>query len=279
MTITLPSSLVETAWLQAHLAVSDLRILDCTVLWHEDPDGPWFENGRTVWAEGHIPGSSHVDLAGELCDQSTDIPFMLPPAGQFAAAMSRHGVGDDSVVVLTDSVMNIWAARTWWMLRALGFDNAAVLNGGRLKWQAEGRPLSTAAVKRAAGQFTPQPRPGLFVSKAEVLAALGRDDVLLINALGRESYRQSRIPGSQNVTALEMTDPIAHAYLPLSTLRQRFEQVRAFAYPQIITYCRAGITACSDAFILHLLGVEHLSVYDGSLWEWTADPALPLETG
>src|SRR5690606_1442407 len=98
--------------------------------------------------------------------------FMMPPAEQFAEAMGRYGVGDDSDVVLYDRAGNMWAARIWWMLRAFGFDRARLLDGGWSRWAAEGRPVSTEPPAYPPATFTARPRPELIASKEDVLEAI-----------------------------------------------------------------------------------------------------------
>jgi thiosulfate/3-mercaptopyruvate sulfurtransferase len=191
-------------------------------------------------------------------------------------------------VILYDRAVNMWAARIWWMLRAFGFDNAAVLNGGFRKWTLEGRPVATDAGTRPARTFTPHPRPALIADKAGVLAALGESSACVLNALTEEQHRGTggvaysrpgRIAGSGNVAARDLVDPRTHAYLDADTLRGRFQAAGALAAKRVVTYCGAGIAASSDAFVLALLGRDDVAVYDASLSEWAADPALPMERG
>src|SRR5262245_49718309 len=108
---------------------------------------------------------------------------MLPSPEQFAAIVSRHGVGNDMRVVLYSAGSIMWATRVWWMFRAFGFDNAAVLDGGWDKWKAEGRPVSTASCTYPQATFTPHPRPDLFVGKDQVRAALKAAGTVMVNAL------------------------------------------------------------------------------------------------
>jgi thiosulfate/3-mercaptopyruvate sulfurtransferase len=284
----LPSPLVSTDWLAAHLDRSELRVLDCAVVMRTAPDGSYsFVGGRDEWLAGHVPGSMFVDVLGELAAKDSPLPMMMPPPEQFAATMAGFGVGDGTVVVLYDRSNHAWAARVWWMLRACGFD-AAVLDGGWQKWTAEGRPTSVAAGSYPRGRFEPRPRPELFATKRQVLDSLGRADVTLINSLSPEEHRGTaptrlpragRIPGSRNVYCQSLIDPVSKAYWPPEKLKQLFEQAGALGSERAITYCGAGIAASSDALALTVLGVEHVAVYDGSLAEWTADPTLPMQTG
>jgi thiosulfate/3-mercaptopyruvate sulfurtransferase len=291
MSFARPQHLVETDWMAQHLDDPGVRLLECNVFLHPAPDMPGgfaVESGRAKWAEGHIPGAGFVDLQEELSDRTSKLRFMMPPAAQFAEAMGRAGVGDGVRVILYDRAVNMWAARIWWMLRAFGFDNAAVLNGGFKKWTVEGRPVSTDAGTRAARTFTPRPRPALMADKAGVLAALGESNACVLNALSEEQHRGTagstygrpgRIAGSVNVVARELVDPQTHAYLPADVLRAKFQAVGALDAKRVVTYCGGGIAASSDAFILTLLGRDDVAVYDASLSEWANDPTLPMERG
>ena len=290
MTFVNPQYLVETDWLEAHLTDPDLRVLDCTVLSDVDRRWPYLESGRETWAQGHIPGSGFVDLMSELADQESPLPFMMPPATQFAEVMSRYGVGDGTRVVLYEAGRNMmasmWAARVWWMLRAFGFDQAAILNGGLHKWTMEGRPVSTEPCSYPPAHFTARPRPELMADKHGVLAAIGDSSTCLINALTAEEHagtiayygRPGRIPSSVNIPTIALVDPVTHAYLPAEQLRAKFAAVGALNRGRVITYCGGAIAACNVAFVLTLLGITNVAVYDGSLLEWAPDPTLPIET-
>jgi thiosulfate/3-mercaptopyruvate sulfurtransferase len=289
MTHSRPQQLVETEWLAEHLDDPRVRVLECTVYLHpvDGPGGYRVESGRARWAQGHIPGAGFVDLQEELSDPRSSLRFTMPPASQFARAMSRHGVGDGVRVVLYDRFVNMWAARVWWMLRAFGFDDAAVLDGGWKKWTREGRPVATDDGTRPPRPFDARPRPALIADKAGVLAALGDDRVCVLNALTEEQHRgggvsygrPGRIAGSANVPARDLVDPETHAYLPVDVLRAKFAAAGALDARRVITYCGGGIAASSDAFALTLLGRDDVAVYDASLSEWGADPSLPMETG
>ena len=281
--------LVSGAWLEKELGAPDLRLFDCTVVMETLPDGGRdFRSGRPAWERKHIPGSAHVDLLHRISDRSSPFPFMLPPSSQFSAVMSELGVGDGTRVVLYDSLMNAWAARLWWMLRAFGFDEAAVLDGGWQAWNADGRPISTdPEPNRTPATFVARPRPGLFVGKDEVLAALDQPEACIVDALPPEVFRGERqdyprpghIPGAGNVPFMDLVDPDTHRYLPKDRLRAAFSGVLSADPERVITYCGGAIAASSDAFVLNLLGVEDVAIYDGSLSEWAADPSLPLASG
>lgn len=286
-----PSYLVETGWLQDHLGDPDLRVLECTVFLRRSEQGGKSvvvrESGRAAWAEGHIPGSAFADLITDLSDQSAKLPFMMPPAEQFAESMGRLGVGEGTRVVCYDRAGHAWAARVWWMLRAFGFDNAAVLNGGWKKWTLEGRPVSTKPPSYPPARFVAHPREQLIADKAEVLAAIADGGVCVVNALSAQQHRgeisaygrPGHIPSSVNLPHEAALDPQTGAYLPAEPLRQMLAASGIDGAKRVITYCGGGIAASGDALLLTLLGAEDVAVYDGSLSEWAADPALPLEVG
>lgn len=284
----LPTPLVETDWLGAHLGEPDLRILDCSVVRQDRADGTYtFVSGKDNWEQGHIPGSLHVFVLGELSDPDNPVPMMMPAAEKFADIMAGYGIGNGTRVVLYDNSNHAWAARVWWMLRACGFDNATVLNGGWKKWLRENRPASTEAATYPRGNFVPQPRPELMATKQEVLDSLGSKSVQLIHALPPPTFtgevapygRPGRIPGSSNVYCESLIDPESNTYIDRDVQRRMFTEAGALDAERVITYCGGGIAASSDALALVCIGVKNVAVYDGSLSEWAADPSLPMETG
>jgi thiosulfate/3-mercaptopyruvate sulfurtransferase len=196
--------------------------------------------------------------------------------------MARLGVDDSSTVVLYDQNRSMWAARVWWMLRWIGFDRAALLDGGLTAWIAEGRPTGSGPVERTAATLTAHPRPRLIADRDEVLDAVGDGATCIIDALPDAQYRGTRttyprpghIPGASNAPAADLVDATSGSYLPLEQLEQRFPSDRS---ARVITYCGGGIAASSDAFVLTRLGFEDVAVYTASLQEWAADPANPLE--
>lgn len=293
MAATTFGPLVETGWLHDHLGDADLRVFDCTVTL--PPAGATDRtpvSGRADWEAGHIPGSGFADLINDLSDpDNTRYSFPFPPADQFALAMSRLGVGDGTRVVLYDRGAGMWAARLWFMLKAYGFDGAAVLNGGWLKWTAEGRPISTDPPAYPRACFVARPRPEMVVGKEEVLAAIGDPTQVIVNALRPEAHsgqapprrgRPGRVASSVNVPAMgpdSIIDPERFTYISLEQIRARFAKAGALDKERVITYCGGGIAASSAALALHLIGVENVALYDGSLSEWANDPSLPMETG
>lgn len=284
--------LVSTDWLASSLGRFELRILECTVLLLPRDDGqPGYAvvSGRDGWAAGHIPGAGFADIPYDLSDRVQPLRFMMPGPEQFAAAMGAYGIGPDSDVVLYDRAGNMWAARVWWMLRAFGFDNARILDGGWPTWVEEGRPVATDHVAPAPAEFRARPRAGLIASKDDVLGAMARDNVCVVNALNPAQYRgdvapygrAGHIPASVNVPAMGsagVVDPRTQKYHAVEEIKRRFVEAGARPGERMITYCGGGIAASSAAFAAVMAGYTDVAVYDASLSEWAADPSLPMAT-
>ncbi len=281
--------LTETGDLAKQLGDPSLRIFDCTVFLEVGPGGLTITSGHDAWAAAHIPGAGFLDLLEELSDRDSPYHFMLPPAQGFEEVMASHGVGVDTRVILYDSRDSAWAARVWWMLNAFGFDDAVVLNGGWKKWSLEGRPSESGPTTYPRGDFTARPRPGVFVDRDVVLRATDDAGACIVNGLPEPLHRGTvptvpgrragHIPGSVNIPAQRLVDPITQAYLPEDELRTLVDGSGAGSADAIITYCGGGIAASGVAFALRLLGHENVSIYDASLEEWATDPSLPIEVG
>ena len=174
-----PNALVSTEQLASMLGQPNVRVYDCTTYLDPAPAGsdePYIARpGRDSFGQAHIPGADFLDLQGEFSDQGTKLRFMMPPVAQLEAAFGRHGIGAGVRPVLYSIGTPMWATRFWWMLRALGFDNAAVLDGGLDRWQAQGRAVESGPAKGyPAAVFKADPRSGLFVDKTKVQGAIGR---------------------------------------------------------------------------------------------------------
>jgi thiosulfate/3-mercaptopyruvate sulfurtransferase len=167
-----------------------------------------------------------------------------------------------------------------------GHDRVSVLDGGFQKWQSEGRPLETGAPRAQAPRaFTARMRPEMVATREDILAAVGRGETCTVNALRPEQHagtggvhygRRGHITGSVNIPALHHIRP-DNTFRDADELRALFAP--ALAAPEVLTYCGGGIAATSVALVLAMLGHERVKVYDNSLTEWAADPALPMETG
>ncbi|MEA1888232.1 MAG: sulfurtransferase [Pseudomonadota bacterium] len=279
-------TLVSAEWLKKHINHPDLVILDCTVVTvpdASDPRGICNVSGRPDYELGHIPNAGFADLKGELCKENGPVEFDLFSPEQFCAAMGKLGVGDDSRVVLYDASYTGWAARVWWMLRWVGFDNAAILDGGLSAWTSTGNELSLEPVTRAVNTLTPKPRPELIADHDEVLVSINDETVILIDTLPEPFYRgemsiyprSGHITGAVNIDGLSLLDKNGHllSHDELAAMH-RFDR-----NARIISYCGGGIVASTDAFVLTRLGYNNVAVYMASLEEWTTDPSNPMVVG
>jgi thiosulfate/3-mercaptopyruvate sulfurtransferase len=287
------NGLISTAELAEILGLADLRLFDCTTYLEYQPEGsgiPYIAvAGRHTFEAGHIPGADFLDLQGEFSDSSTTLRFMMPDIRQLEAAFGRHGLSNGSRVVLYSIGTPMWATRFWWMLTSLGFENVAVLDGGLDKWKLEGRPLETGPAKGyPPATFTAKPKPGFFVDKHETLAATSEQGTVVVNALGPQFHkglepsrygRPGRVPGSCNVSAATLLDPQTKAFVPLAEAEAKFKARGITKDKRVVAYCGGGISATVDLFLLHQLGYDNLTLYDGSMGEWATDTSLPIETG
>jgi thiosulfate/3-mercaptopyruvate sulfurtransferase len=284
------SPLIETETLAARLGDPDLRLFDCTMHLTPLPDnsGQQVTSGRSDYLKGHISSAAFIDLASDLSDTTSPYRFSALGPEAFAAAAGRLGIGTGTRVVLYDGGYNAWAARVWWMLKAYGFENARVLDGGLIKWRKEGRPLAVDPTTHAPASFTAGPRPGFFANKARVAEAIGAPDIRIVNALTPEQHtgkggvhygRAGRIPGSCNVASRGIVDPETNALLPLPELRRRFGEAGLLGGERVIAYCGGGIAASLTALALAALGKSDVEVYIHSLQEWANDPSLPMDVG
>jgi len=274
-------SLVTVEWLQEHLNDPDLVVLDATVQIEFDENGALLvSSGREGFEQGHIPTADFADLTSDLVDISSPYPYAIPEPEKFAAAMSVLGVGDDTRVVLYDSNFTSWAARVWWMLRWIGHDQAAVLDGGLNAWVSAGFPLSTDTPNSAKEVLSVDLRPNIIAERDEVFAAINDDNVVLIDAMPAEHYRgdmvmygrAGHIPSAINIPTVLTED--GH-FLADDVLEGKHSMDRD---TRVITYCGGGISASANAFAMHRLGFTDIAVYMNSLDEWAADPENPLST-
>ena len=287
------SELISTTELAHIINQPNLRLFDCTTRLEYLPpgsDAPYkVVPGRDTFEAGRIPGANFLDLQGEFSDQRTKLRFMMADVAQLEAAFGRHGVGSDSFVVLYSIATPMWATRFWWMLKSLGFDNVAVLDGGLDKWKADGCALEVGpAVVYPPARFTAKPRSGFFVDKHQVLSARDDRNAIVVNALNAQLHkglepsrygRPGHIPGSCNVSAAALTDPDTKTFVPLADAEAKFAPQGFSRDKRVIAYCGGGISATVDLFMLHRLGYDKLTLYDGSMGEWATDEALPIEVG
>ncbi len=269
---TLPGPLVSTDWLAQHRDDPGVRIADGSYfLPHLKRDA-----GAEFLAK-HIPGAVRFDI-DDIKDPDDPLPHMLPSADIFAAKVGALGISNDHAVVAYDALGLMSAARVWWMFRAFGHDNVAVLDGGLPKWVKEGRPVATGAATPRPTRFTARFRPELVRDRVAVAADLAskREQVLDARSRGRfagtepelrAGLRGGHMPGALNLPFTDLLGPDG-TMLPPDRIAALFQAAAVDPARPVVTSCGSGVTACVLALGLHLIGNKNAAVYDGSWTEW-----------
>jgi len=273
----LPGALVSTQWLADHLGADRLVVLDASVANYTRPDGGtgYLSGHEQYLLDGHIPGAVFADVIDELSDPEGRHPFTRPDAERFAAAAGALGIDNRTTVVVYDTAVGQWASRVWWLFRAYGYDDVAILNGGLTAWRVEERELDIGHIEPAARTFTVSERPQLWVDKRYVEGVLaGENDAALVCASPPQEFERRHIPDSSSAPAARLVDRERRTYLDRDALAGILAP--ALGSPRIVVYCGGGIAATSAAFALTLLGEGSVAVYDGSMNEWASDPAAAL---
>ncbi|KAA8996122.1 sulfurtransferase [Affinibrenneria salicis] len=281
--------LIECQDLNTRLQTPGLVVLDATVgLPAPRFDGDYrTTHGADGWRQEHIPGSRHADLLHDLSDLNASYSFANPPLPQFRQGLRALGVTDHSEIVIYDRADGFWAARLWWMLRSTGIA-ARVLNGGWQAWRQAGYATEQgepAFAPPRPGNLTLRQQPGFWCDRQDVAAVLtGEKTGAVICALSEAVYRgktptryarRGHIPDSGNIPARRFLDETGR-YLDSSDLTIRAASYGYSQHTPLLLYCGGGISAASLALSLTLAGYRQLTIYDGSLQEWAADPSLTL---
>ena len=274
MTERLPSALVSTEWLSAHLGEGDIRILDCT--WHHPSTNL---DGRNQYRGRHLPGSVHFDI-DHIADTSSDLPHMLPSAADFAKKIGLLGVGDNDRIIVYDRLFGgSAAARAWWMFRVFGYDNVALLDGGFGKWTAEKLPTEMSPVRPEPNKFNATFRPGLVRCVEQMKANVASESEQVVDARGPGKFDGSQpdvfpfkklghLPNAVNVPWADLLHPERGTFLDPEAIKARFQAAGVDLSKPIVTTCASGITSCMVALALYLLGRSEVPVYDGAWAEW-----------
>lgn len=290
MTTHHASNLVDAAWLRAHAEHPDLLILDARIGPAETTAGKTiYASGRKSFEQqGHIPGARFADLTDGFSDPAGDFLFTRPRAAAFAHIAQDIGIHANSLVVAYDSLSGAWAARLWWVLRCFGHAHVRVLDGGLRAWIAAGGDLAFGPEKPPArpGSFVPVEQDGHYVETPRVLQAVqGSHPAHLVCALQHAEFtgansdhpRRGHIPGSTSLPFRDILND--RGCIDLARVQQHAQRAGLDRAREIILYCGGGINAAGLALALTEAGYTSAKIYDGSLNEWKANPALPLETG
>jgi len=279
-----PEALVGSEWLAAHIGDPHVRIVDCSFkLPGITP------TTRADYQQGHIPGAVFFDI-DDIAAPGTSLPHMIPSPDRFAQKIGALGIGNDDRIIVYDGAGLSSAGRAWWMLRLFGHHDVALLDGGLVKWKAEGRPLDIAVPSPAPRRFTARFDPALVRDKAALQGNLAtrHEQVVDARAAGRfdgtaaetrPGLRSGHIPDSRSLPYEQVTDPVTRQLRSADELAALFRGAGVALDRPVVTSCGSGVTACALAFVLHLIGHPGAAVYDGSWSEWGRPGDTPIETG
>jgi len=277
---------VETLAQRLADAPDSTLLLDCRF----DLTAP--DAGAQAYAVAHLNGARYLHLDHDLSGEKTGINgrHPLPDRATLARKLAELGLNQGMQVVAYDAQGGIYAARLWWLLRWLGHDTVAVLDGGLQAWVAAGRSVvvDPVVVERAPGNFVAGKALTTTVSVSEVVHNLSTHAELVIDARAPDRYRGENetldprgghIPGAVNRFFKDNLTAEGR-FKPAHTLRDEFAAIIGqVPVNSVVLQCGSGVTACHNALALELAGLQGAALYGGSWSEWTADPSRPIATG
>ena len=287
----LPGTLVSPEWLAERLTHPRLQVVDIRGYVKTEDLGEGRQHAEYVGARDeydreHIPGSVFVDWTADIVDLDNEVKAQLAPAGTFAEAMGRRGIGDETNVVVVDHTGGHFATRLWWALKYYGHDRVAVLNGGFNRWKRLGLPLTDAVPDIEPRTFNPHERPALRVEAEDLLGWTGERSRLIVDAREPAQYtgairrgaRGGHVPTAVNVWAKSLVNDDG-TWKSDDELREILEAVGVRPDAPVVAYCNGGVTATAVLFALDRIGHESWANYDGSWNEWGERLELPVVEG
>lgn len=278
-----PRTLVSVQWVRDHIFDPKLVLLDAS--WHMPAAerDPYAE-----FVDGHIPGARFFDIDA-ISDTSSSLPHMLPTAEAFAASVSGLGISNADQIIIYDAVGLFSAARAWWMFRAMGHRNVAVMDGGLPAWLASGGTTTDAEEDFAPASYEARLNPHAVTSLSAMQAASADASHVILDARpagrfdGSQPEPRPGLPSGHmpNATSLPFPDVVtADGCLKSpSDLENLFAGLEVGHKKNIITTCGSGVTAAILTLALARIGVEDTSLYDGSWTQWGSTEGCPIETG
>jgi thiosulfate/3-mercaptopyruvate sulfurtransferase len=250
--------------------------------------------GAGAYAAGHVPNALYAHLDRDLSSPVTPASgrHPLPSVERLGETFGRWGIDDTVQVVAYDQGNGAFAARLWWLLRWMGHEKVAVLNGGFAAWQQAGLPTDTVPGTRRARVFTPRPTDNVVVSTAEVerlvaAGALASGASMLVDARAADRFAgenetidpvAGHIPGARNHPFLRNVDARGR-FLSPEELRERWAATLSAPAERAIAMCGSGVTACHNLLALEVAGLSGARLYAGSWSEWIRDAARPVARG
>jgi thiosulfate/3-mercaptopyruvate sulfurtransferase len=285
--------LVSTEWLAAHLDDPQVRIVDIRghVLPASQPP-PHYFNHKPDYDQRHIPDAAFVDWVLEITDPADPRHAQIAKPDRYAAVMSRLGITPETFVVAYDDAAGMFAARMWWSLNYYGHPHVAVLDGGWLKWEKEGRPVTADVPVITPTTFVPRPNPAIYRTGEQLLAGLGATSAgvgaTLLDLRSKDEYdgkssrakRMGHIPGAISSPRQNLINVEEGTLLPPDVLRERFAALGVSdSESELVTYCNAGVSASFGMLALRVAGFQNVAMYDGSWKDWGNDERKPIEAG
>ena len=275
------TTLVSISDLAAHLDDAGWIVCDCR---HDLVDT---EAGRRAYRESHIPSAQFVHLDEDLSAPKTgrNGRHPLPAPEQFARRLGELGVDNAKQVVAYDASGGCYAARLWWMLRWLGHDAVAVLDGGWDAWRKAPHPIADRIPVIKAAQFTMYRRANMACDAQYIVANLEKSGPLLLDARSADRFRgenetldpvAGHIPGALNRFFRLNLDGDGN-FKPSTTLKQEFNELLGNNAPgNVAHYCGSGVTACHNLLAMEVAGLSGSRLYPGSWSEWCSNPSRPV---
>jgi thiosulfate/3-mercaptopyruvate sulfurtransferase len=280
------TTLISAAELAARIGSPDVVVVDCR---HDLMN---LAAGREGYAIGHLPGAVFGDIETQLSGarRGADGVFRgrhpLPEKEALIETLRGWGVNDDSQVVAYDAHGGMYAARLWWLLRWLGHEAVAVLDGGMAAWQSLGQPLTTEAPSKPRGNITVRAPFVPTVTVVDVMLNLQNGERTVIDARAADRFRGENetidpvgghIPGAKNRFFKDNLQADGR-FKDASALRADF--TRLVERPeQAIMQCGSGVTACHNLLAMEIAGLPGAALYPGSWSEWVSNPTRPIATG
>lgn len=282
--LQLPQATISVEWLQQNITHPDLIIFDAS--WHMPASG---RDAKSEWLSERIPGARFFDFDQSICADRTDLPHMMPDQAHFTESLQALGLNQHSAVVIYDSLGLFSSPRAWWMLKAMGFRNCAILNGGLPAWKAAGNATSQGddLARYERGNFVARAVENKFCDAGRVLEAIEDDQVSILDARPaprfdgevaepRAGLRKGHMPNARNLPFSNLIDN--GALKSAAELKPIFEKLVP-TDNRIVCSCGSGVTACVIALAAVVAGYDDISVYDGSWCEWGQPGDLPVVGG
>lgn len=278
------TTLVSAEQLAQHLNDPDWIVFDCRFTLTDT------NAGYRAYLDNHIPGARYAHLNNDLSSEitATSGRHPLPDPELMASKLGLWGVGSDKQVVVYDDSFGAMAGRMWWVLRWLGHEAVALLDGGIQRWKKMQHPLTSALPDITPATFTPHPNNAMWVDAECIEKALSSKECLIIDARSEERFSGERemldkvaghIPGSVNYP-FEDNLALDSTFMSADELREAYLDLLDGVSPdRVVHMCGSGVTACHSLIAMEHAGLKGARLYPGSWSAWITDPSRPVETG